>query len=81
MNKEKNIMQKLNLPDWAIRAIKTFVQAFFGVLITAFVPYLANGFPPDWSTFWLWFSPVVAASLSAAISAAWNIILEHLEEK
>lgn len=72
---------KLNLPDWAIRAIKTFVQAFFGVLITALVPYLANGFPPDFPTFWLWLSPVIASSLSAAIAAAWNYILEHLEHK
>ena len=59
-------MQKFNLPDWAIRAIKTFIQAFFGLFIPALATYLANGFPE---------------ALSAAISAAWNIILEHLEEK
>lgn len=74
-------MQKLNLPDWAIRAIKTFVQAFFGLFIPALATYLANGFPEDIGAFWVWLAPVISASLSAAISAAWNIILEHLEEK
>ena len=74
-------MQKLNLPDWAIRAIKTFVQAFFGLFIPALATYLANGFPEDIKAFWVWLAPIISASLSAAISAAWNIILEHLEEK
>ena len=74
-------MQKLNIPDWAIRAIKTFVQAFFGLFIPALATYLANGFPEDIGAFWVWLAPVISASLSAAISAAWNIILEHLEEK
>ena len=74
-------MQKLNLPDWAIRAIKTFVQAFFGLFIPALATYLANGFPEDIGAFWVWLAPVISASLSVAISAAWNIILEHLEEK
>lgn len=69
------------LPDWAIRALKTFVQAFFGVLITALVPYLNNGFPPDFPTFWLWLSPVIASALSAAIAAAWNFILEQQKGK
>lgn len=67
-----------NLPDWAIRALKTFVQAFFGVLIPAVVAILSNGFPENWSVLWVSLSPVIAAALSAAISAVWNIILEKL---
>lgn len=65
------------LPDWAIRALKTFVQTFLGVLIPALSTYLANGFPPDIKAFWIWLAPVISASLSAAIAAAWNYILEH----
>lgn len=65
------------LPDWAIRALKTFVQTFLGVLIPALSAYLANGFPPDIKAFWVWLAPVISASLSAAIAAAWNYILEH----
>lgn len=68
-----------NLPDWAIRALKTFVQAFFGVLIPAVIAVLNNGFPENWSVLWVSLSPFVAAGLAAAISAVWNIILEQLK--
>ena len=66
------------LPDWAVRALKTFVQAFFGTLIPALTAILSNGFPENWSKLWVALSPVVAAGLAAAISAVWNIILERL---
>lgn len=65
------------IPDWLIRSLKTFIQAFFGVLIPALVAYLANGFPESWSALWVWAAPVISAALAAAISAAWNYILEH----
>ena len=67
------------LPDWAVRALKTFVQAFFGALIPALCAILSNGFPDNWSKLWVALSPVVAAALSSAISAVWNIILEKLQ--
>ena len=67
------------LPDWAVRALKTFVQAFFGVLIPALCAVLNNGFPENWSVLWVALSPVVAAALSAAIAAVWNILLERLK--
>ena len=68
-----------NLPDWAVRALKTFVQTFFGVLIPALCAVLNNGVPENWSVLWVALSPVVAAALSAAISAVWNILLERLK--
>lgn len=68
-----------NFPDWAVRALKTFVQTFFGVLIPALCAVLNNGFPENWSVLWVALSPVVAAALSAAISAVWNILLERLK--
>lgn len=67
------------LPDWAVRALKTFVQTFFGVLIPALCAVLNNGFPENWGVLWVALSPVVAAALSAAISAVWNILLERLK--
>ena len=72
-------MENHNIPDWAIRAMKTFVQAFFGTLIPAVCAILSNGFPENWSVLWVSLSPVIAAGLSAAISAVWNIILERLK--
>nr|DAM26860.1 MAG TPA: holin [Caudoviricetes sp.] len=66
------------MKDWLIRAIKTFVQAFFGVLIPEVCVLLNGGFV-DWPTAWIALAPAIAAGLSAAISAVWNIIQEHLK--
>jgi len=68
------------MKDWMIRAIKTFVQAFFGVLVPEFCVVLSNGFPENWGTAWAYLAPVVSAALAAAIAAVWNIILEKLQE-
>jgi hypothetical protein len=69
------------MQDWMVRAIKTFVQAFFGVLIPEICVILNGGFPESWSKLWAILAPVVAAALSAAICAVWNIILEALKEE
>ena len=68
------------MKDWMIRAIKTFIQSFFGVLVPEFCVMLNGGFPETIDAAWLILSPVVAAALSAAISAVWNIINEHLKK-
>ena len=68
------------MKDWAVRAIKTFVQAFFGVLIPAVCTMLSNGWPESISKAWVILAPTVAAALAAAIAAVWNIILEALDE-
>lgn len=67
------------MKDWMIRAIKTFVQAFFGVLIPEVCILLNGGFPESIETAWVVLSPVIAAALSAAISAVWNILNERLK--
>ena len=69
------------MKDWMIRAIKTFVQAFFGVLIPELVTILQHGWPESWASVWAYLAPVVAAALAAAISAVWNICLERLRDK
>ena len=68
------------MKDWMIRAIKTFVQAFFGVLIPAVCTMLQGGWPESWGQVWVVLAPVISAALAAAIAAVWNIILEHLHE-
>ena len=68
------------MPDWLIRTIKTFVQSFFGVLIPELCIILNNGFPESVGAAWKILAPVVAAALSAAICAAWNILNEKLKE-
>ena len=69
------------MKDWMIRAIKTFVQAFFGVLVPELVTILQHGWPESWASVWAYLAPVVAAALAAAISAVWNICLERLRTK
>lgn len=67
------------MKDWVVRTIKTFVQAFFGVLVPAVCAMLQNGWPESWSKVWVILAPTVSAALAAAICAVWNIILEKLE--
>lgn len=69
------------MKDWQIRALKTFVQAFGGVLVPEVVMILTNGKPESWSVLWACLAPVICASLAAGISAAWNVILEKLKEE
>lgn len=64
------------MKDWMIRAGKTFVQAFFGVLIPEAALLLKEGFPESGEALLPALLPVAAASLAAAISAVWNLILE-----
>ena len=63
------------MKDWMIRALKTFVQAFFGVLIPEVCALLSGGFPSA-DTLWTVLLPFVASALAAGISAVWNLILE-----
>ena len=37
------------MKDWLIRTIKTFIQAFFGVLIPAVCAMLQDGWPESWN--------------------------------
>ena len=69
-----------NWKDWQIRAVKTFIQAFGGVLVPEVVMILNTGLPETWSRLWAILAPVICASLAAGISAAWNIIREKLQE-
>jgi len=54
--------------DWMIRALKTFVQAFFGVYIPAVCALLSGGWPESLSAAWVLLTPAAAAGLSAAIN-------------
>ena len=73
------MMEKRCLPDWAERAIKTFIQAFFGVLIPQVVMILSGALPENFSGWKVVLIPAVCSALASAISASWNIIQEHLK--
>lgn len=59
------------IPDLGSRVAKTFVQAFFGVLIPEVVMMLNNYMDFDWGK-WTTYLPLITAGLSAGISAVWN---------
>ena len=70
----------MKIPDIASRALKTFVQAFFGVLIPEIVAMLNHYMEFDWGA-WTTYLPLITAALAAGISAAWNGIINQIEEK
>lgn len=73
--------EKKPMPDWLVRTIKTFVQAFFGTLIPALI--IALNTPPEtWCEVLPWigsiFTPalVIGDCLTAGICALWNAVKE-----
>ena len=70
----------MRLKDWQIRALKTFAQAFGGILVPELVLVLNGGFPTDWNAVWAVLAPILCSALAAGISAMWNVILERLKE-
>ena len=70
------------MKDWMVRALKTFVQAFFGVLIPEACSIIAQGsLLEGWSVFAKLRAPFVGAALAAGISAVWNITTEVLKKQ
>ena len=65
----------MKINDLWQRAGKTAVQAFFGVLIPQIAIILSNVADYDWTQWWVWLLPIVAAALSAGISAGWNALI------
>lgn len=64
--------------DISSRVLKTFVQAFFGVLIPELCVIL-NGVPLDFAP--AAFVPMLCASVAAGLSAAWNLLEKYLSGK
>lgn len=70
------------MKEWKIRALKTFIQAFLGVLIPEIVVILDHITEyKDIDAVLAVAMPFVASALAAAISAVWNLALEKLKEK
>ena len=75
-NKKEN-----KIPDFLIRAAKTFMQAFISVIvlnITAIMTHIVNWDFSDWKG---WLAPILIAALAAGIAALWNFIIERVNAK
>lgn len=59
------------------RTAKCFVFAFLGVFIPELCCVLSGTLPPDFHSFALLVIPMLCASLSSGLSAAWNFIAKH----
>lgn len=70
----------MKIPDLWQRAGKTFLQAFFGVLVPEVVMMLKNYLDFDW-TQWTTYLPLITGALAAGISAAWNALLNAKGDK
>ena len=70
----------MKINDLWQRALKTFVQAFLGVLIPQIVMMLNNYAEFDWSK-WTTYLPIITGALAAGISAAWNGIINAADKK
>lgn len=80
-------MKKKHIDDIWERALKTFIQAFCGVLVPEIVALLQTGLKPG-EVLGAILLPIVCGALAAGISAGWNVInnwlvksMEEAEEK
>lgn len=64
----------MKIDDIWSRAGKTFLQAFFGVLIPEIVMMLNNYMDFDWAS-WTTYLPLITGALAAGISAGWNALI------
>ena len=68
------------MKDWQIRAVKTFVQSFGGIMIPAVVGLLSDAtILTNWTVAKATLIAALCSALAAGISAVWNIILERLK--
>lgn len=64
------------MSDIIIRALKTFVQAFMGVIIAESGAILTTALEwKDLKSIGAAFAPIIIAAISAGLSAIWNYLL------
>ena len=67
------------MKDWMIRALKTFIQAFFGILVPELVLFLNGSLPKDFEGMKVMMIPMLCSALAAGISAMWNYTSEKMK--
>lgn len=63
------------------RAGKTFVQAFISTILTEVCALLSSPSFDALNFSWKIFMPVLVSAIAAALSAAWNYILQKTESE
>lgn len=67
--------------DILSRAFKTFIEAFFAVLIPEIAVILQNVNNYDWTKWYVWLAPIIAGCIGTAISITWNSLENYFKGK
>lgn len=73
-------MQK-SIPDFIVRALKTFIQAFVPVIITNIALISNHIVAWDFADWEGWLLPILISAVAAGIAAVWNLIIEKVNAK
>lgn len=69
------------MADWLVRSLKTAVQSFLGIVIPEICIILSGTLPGDIDAWKAVLFPIICTALSTAITAGWNIALEHFKSE
>lgn len=69
------------MKDLIFRTAKCFIFAFLGVFIPELCCVLSGTLPSDFHSFALLVIPMLCASLSSGLSAAWNFVVKRFDHE
>lgn len=69
------------VPDFLIRAAKTFIQALIPVFAANWAAIQAHIVAWDFSDWKGWLLPIIISAVSAGLAAVWNLIIEVVNKK
>ena len=70
----------MKITDVAMRALKTFVQAFLAFLVVELIPIFANIASYDFADWRTWLLPIIGGGIAAGLSAIQNNILNKVNK-
>lgn len=66
------------MKDVLIRAVKTFIQSFLGIVIPEIIIILNN--PDQWRDWKTIILPFIMSGIASGISAIWNFAINKIEK-
>ena len=72
---------KGQIPDFLVRALKTFVQALVPVFLADSAAIINHVVAWDFADWKGWLLPIILSAIAAGISAVWNLIIERVNGK
>ena len=69
------------VPDFLVRAAKTFIQAFIPVIVANIAMIMTHVVNWDFADWKGWLMPILISAVAAGIAAIWNLILEKINAR